>query len=153
MRKLAVRRLAGAFLTLAALVLVGLLGWGVGGWSVGVAVGVAVGGLASAVALVVVGQRAVRSAFGLQATGWWRISAIARAVPGIWSLWVLIVPAFGRGRISLAEGRWLALAASVVAGGLALRTLVVAHRVGELESLADTMAIPAADPDEADDAA
>lgn len=142
MRTLAVRRLAGGFLTLTGVVLVGLVGWFGTGWGPSVGSGVVLGALASAGSLLVVGQRAVRRAFGLAPAGLWRLSALARVVPGAWALWVLVVPGVLEGRSALEREAWFALAVSGVIGLLALRVLLVAHRVGELETLADTMVVP-----------
>ncbi|MEK9500473.1 hypothetical protein [Gaopeijia maritima] len=142
MRTLAVRRLAGGFLTLTGVVLVGMIGWFGTGWRLPIGLGVLLGALASAASLLVVGQRAVRRAFGLAPTGLWRLSALARAVPGTWALWVLVVPGVLEGRSALAREAWFALAVSGVIGLLALRVLLAAHRVGELETLADTMVVP-----------
>lgn len=143
MRTLAVRRLAGGFLTLTGVALVGLIGWLVSGWGLPIGLGVLLGALASAASLLVVGQRAVRRAFGLAPTGLWRLSALARLVPGGWALWVLVVPGVLEARSAFGREAWFALAVSVVIGLLALRVLIVAHRVGELEALADTMVVPA----------
>lgn len=143
MRTLAVRRLADGFVTLAALALVGFVGWIATGWPAIHGAGVVGGALLSAGSLLVIGQRAVRRAFGVRASGLWRWSALARVVPGVWALWVLVVPGFLTGRGALAREAWFALGVSAIAAVLALRALVVTHRVGELESLADTILVPA----------
>lgn len=142
-QSLAARRLGRAFLPLAAAALAGLGGGLAGVWAWPVAVAVAGGAAAVAGAFLVMGLRAVRVALEARPGGVWRWASLARVVPFAWALWILVVPGVGTGRGALAREAWGALVLAAVTMALALRVLLDAHRVGELEALAGTMVVPA----------
>ncbi len=142
-QSLAARRLGRAFLPLAVTALAGIGGGVAGVWSAPVATTLAVGAAAVAGAFMVMGLRAVRVALETRPGGAWRWAGLARVVPFAWSIWALVVPGVGTGRAALARGAWGGVALAVLTMGLVLRVLLDAHRVGELEALAGTMAVPA----------
>lgn len=143
LRGLAVRRLSDGLRILVGVALVGLVGWAAGGWRWPVAVGMMGGAVVSAGALLVMGQRAVWRAFGLERTGLRRLSGVARLVPAAWALWLFAIPGVVQVQAAFAARRWVLVAIGTAVAYLALRVIVTAHRVGELETLAVSMVTPA----------
>lgn len=142
---LAARRLGRAFVPLGLLAAAGVAGGLAGVWTSPVAGLLTVGAAAAAGALLVTGQRAVRRAFARAESGSWRWAPLARVVPWGWAVWVVAVPGVGAALDARARGAVGSLALCAATALLAVRVLVDAHRVGELERLAATMVVPAPD--------
>lgn len=136
---LTVRRLAHAFAWLAVLALMGIGELLVLGRPDPWAVGVAAGAPVTVLALLFLGQRGVRRAFGRTETPAWRMAGWAWLVPWAYGGYLLVGPGLMHlARRSQASGAGpLVLAAAYAL--LGLRVLVDAGRVAEVGRLAATM--------------
>ena len=134
---LTVRRLAHAFAWLAILAVMGIGELLVLGRPDPWAIAVAAGAPVTVLALLFLGQRGVRRAFGRAETPAWRIAGWAWLVPWAYGGYLLVGPGLMHlARLSGASGALVLAAAYALLG---LRVLVDAGRVAEVGRLAATM--------------
>lgn len=144
-RTLAAQRIGRAFLPLLIGAVLGAVGFATGALTGSVALGAFVGAPAVAGAFLVMGQRAVRRAAGLPASGLWALADFAWVAPWAWGFGLLVLGAILPGRIALQGQEWVHLALHLGVGLVAVRVLRDGVRVGELSTLADVMVVPSAE--------